>query len=76
MGRAYNLEGRFDDARESGRRGAEVNRYDPWGERCPEAAERIDGGMPVLVGGELGRGGGSRAGWWDSWRSPEPSPAS
>ena len=30
----------------------------------------------LLVGGELGRGGGSRAGWWDSWRSPEPSPAS
>lgn len=49
MGRAYYLERRFDDARESWRLGAEVNRYDPWGERCQEAVERADGGIPVPV---------------------------
>lgn len=49
MGRAYYLEGRFEEARVSWRLGAEVNRYDPWGERCQEAAERADGGIAVPV---------------------------
>ena len=30
------------------RRGAEVNRFDPWGERCQEAVERAGSGAPVL----------------------------
>lgn len=50
MGRAYYLEGSFDLALASWRRGAEVNRYDPWGERCQEAVERANrGGVPLLL---------------------------
>ena len=49
MGRSYYLEGQFTQALEAWKRGAEVNRFDPWGERCHEAVERATGGAPVLL---------------------------
>lgn len=47
MGRSYYLEGQFSLALDSWRRGAEINRYDPWGERCTEAVERATAGGAV-----------------------------
>ena len=49
MGRSYYLEGQFTQALDTWRRGAEVNRFDPWGERCQEAVERAKSGDPVLL---------------------------
>lgn len=49
MGRSYYLEGQFTQALETWRRGAEVNRFDPWGERCQEAVERAMSGDSVLL---------------------------
>jgi tetratricopeptide (TPR) repeat protein len=49
MGRSYYLEGQFTQAVEAWRRGAEVNRFDPWGERCQEAVERATSGGTVLL---------------------------
>jgi tetratricopeptide (TPR) repeat protein len=47
MGRSYYLEGQFTQAVGAWRRGAEVNRFDPWGERCQEAVERATSGGTV-----------------------------
>ena len=49
LGRSYYLEGQFTQALDTWRRGAEVNRFDPWGERCQEAVERATTGAPVRL---------------------------
>jgi tetratricopeptide (TPR) repeat protein len=49
LGRSYYLEGQFTQALDTWREGAEVNRFDPWGERCQEAVERATSGAPVLL---------------------------
>jgi tetratricopeptide (TPR) repeat protein len=49
MGRSYYLEGQFTQAVDAWRRGAEVNRFDPWGERCQEAVERATSGGTVVL---------------------------
>jgi tetratricopeptide (TPR) repeat protein len=49
MGRSYYLEGQFTQAVDAWRRGAEVNRFDPWGERCQEAVERATSGGTVML---------------------------
>jgi tetratricopeptide (TPR) repeat protein len=49
MGRSYYLEGQFTQALDTWRRGAEVNRFDPWGERCQEAVARAMSGGTVLL---------------------------
>lgn len=43
LGRSYEREGRADMALEAWRTGA-ANRFSPWGERCGEAADRLEGG--------------------------------
>ena len=71
MGRSYYLEGQFTQALETWRRGAEVNRFDPWGERCQEAVERAEAGAPLLLGWEADRAApaSSPGGGTDSARS-------
>ncbi|HEX6071195.1 MAG TPA: tetratricopeptide repeat protein, partial [Longimicrobiaceae bacterium] len=49
MGRSYYLEGQFTQAVDAWRRGAEVNRFDPWGERCQEAVDRATTGGTVVL---------------------------
>ncbi len=42
LGRSYEKEGRMDLALQAWRTGA-ANRFSPWGERCREAVERLEG---------------------------------
>lgn len=49
MGRSYYLEGQFSLALEAWRRGAEINRFNPWGDRCREAVDRAKAGGMVLL---------------------------
>ena len=50
MGRAYYLEGRLKDAGVTWRKGAEINRFNLWGERCARAAKSLENGEPVQFG--------------------------
>lgn len=47
LGRAYYLEGDRAAAAEAWRLGAEANRFNPWGERCRRAWQRLQAGEPV-----------------------------
>ena len=47
MGRTFYVEGRVDEARETWRRAAEINRFNLWGERCGKAAAQAERGEPV-----------------------------
>lgn len=49
MGRAFYREGNRDFALEVWQRGAAANRYNPWGERCAQAATRLLEGETVSV---------------------------
>jgi tetratricopeptide (TPR) repeat protein len=50
MGRAYYLEGEREAAAEAWRKGAEVNRFNAWGQRCAEAARAAAAGETVAFG--------------------------
>lgn len=50
LGRVHYLAGDPDAAAAAWRRGAETNRFNPWGERCAEAAERLAAGEPLSLG--------------------------
>lgn len=47
MGRTYYLERRTDKAVATWQQGREVNRFNPWGERCAEALEQLRTGHTV-----------------------------
>lgn len=47
MGRTYYLEGRTDRAAAAWQQGRDVNRFNPWGERCGEALELLRAGQAV-----------------------------
>lgn len=49
MGRSHYLEGDLKGAGDAWRRGTEANRFDPWAERCEEAARCLDEGRPVSL---------------------------
>jgi tetratricopeptide (TPR) repeat protein len=49
LGRAFYLEGDTASAADAWRRGWQTNRFSVWGERCGEAATRLDSGAPVDV---------------------------
>jgi tetratricopeptide (TPR) repeat protein len=49
LGRAHYRAGSHDRALEVWRRGAQANRFNPWGERCEQAAARLAAGDPVSV---------------------------
>jgi len=47
LGRARWFAGRFDDARDAWRAGAEANKFNPWGKRCAEMLTHVEqGGAP------------------------------
>ncbi len=47
MGRSRWFAGRFDDAKDAWRAGAEANKFNPWGKRCAEMLTHIEqGGAP------------------------------
>ena len=50
LGRVHYRAGDKDAAREAWTRGAETNRFNPWGERCGEAAARVAAGEAVSLG--------------------------
>jgi tetratricopeptide (TPR) repeat protein len=50
MGRAHYLEGDREAAAEVWRRGGEVNRFNPWGQRCTAAARAAEAGEQVAFG--------------------------
>lgn len=47
LGRCYHHEGRVEQALEVWTRGSEANRFNPWGERCGEMAQRLRRGEAV-----------------------------
>lgn len=50
LGRVHYRAGDRDAAAEAWKRGAETNRFNPWGERCGEAADRIAAGEAISLG--------------------------
>jgi tetratricopeptide (TPR) repeat protein len=50
LGRSHLLEGDETAARDAWRKGAETNRFNPWGERCAEALRRAEAGEAPLAG--------------------------
>jgi Flp pilus assembly protein TadD len=49
LGRSRLRAGDLAGALEVWRRGAEANRFNPWGERCKEAVARMEAGEPVFL---------------------------
>lgn len=52
MGRAFYLEGRRPDAEETWRKGAGINRFNLWGERCAKAVKQMEKGEAVQLSPE------------------------
>jgi tetratricopeptide (TPR) repeat protein len=50
LGRAHYRAGDLEAAAAVWRRGAETNRFNPWGERCGKAADRVASGKEVSFG--------------------------
>lgn len=49
LGRVHYRAGDLGAAQAAWRQGAETNRFNPWGERCGEAADRLTAGEPVSI---------------------------